>query len=428
MTRRDDYHPRMSEDARAEPLQVVVVGGGIAALEAVLALHDLAGERVEVTLVAPESDFVLRPLAVATPFSRGHVDQLPLAAFMTEHQGQFVRSAVRSVNARARTLTLITGSEVAYDVLVLAQGASEVSALPRALTFGEDPPAFNGILADLEQGYARSVAFVVPEGNTWPLPMYELALMTAQEAWGMNMDRVELHLVTPETEPLGVFGASASAAVAELLVAARITAHCGINARMSRSGHIETGAGEDLVVDLVVALPVLEGRRLDGIPSTAEGFISVDDAGLVEGLENVYAVGDATDRTIKQGGLACQQADVAAAHIAVGAGAEIEVPPLRQVLTGRLLTGGRDEFFRRKPEDAAGEASAEPLWWPPAKVTGTYLSPYLAKKDLVHLPEHASAPVAGVDVEVDVGHQARVPGGEPDADPLRPITPRPSGA
>ena len=91
--------------------------------------------------------------------------------------------------------------------------------------FGEHPRVLNGVLADLEQGWSRSVAFVVPRGCSWPLPLYELALMTARDVWAMNMDRVAMHLVTGELEPLGIFGAEASAVVADLLDAARITVH-----------------------------------------------------------------------------------------------------------------------------------------------------------------------------------------------------------
>ena len=47
------------------PLDVIIAGGGVAGLEALLALHELAGPRVNVELLAPEHDFVYRPLAVA---------------------------------------------------------------------------------------------------------------------------------------------------------------------------------------------------------------------------------------------------------------------------------------------------------------------------------------------------------------------------
>lgn len=377
----------------------------MAALEAVIAMRRLAGELLDVTLIAPEPNLVLRPMAVTTPFSRGGVDRLSLDEVMADHGGRFLRSAVGAVDTPAHSLTLTTGGHVPYDVLVLAHGAMEVGVLPRALTFGEHTADFSGLLADLEQGYSRSVAFVVPDGNTWSLPLYELALMTAQEAWAQNLDRVELHLVTYETEPLGVFGPEASAVAAGLLEDAGILLHTGKHASVTHDGNVDVGSDDHIVVDRVVALPVLEGRRLNGIPTDAQGFIAVDDTGLVAGVPDVYAVGDATDRPVKQGGLACQQADVTAAHIAARAGAEVEVPPLQQVLRGRLLTGGRDRFFRRETATATATVAEEPLWWPPTKVTGAHLSPYLAEKDLVHLPSRETP--SGVEVRVELPLRGR---------------------
>jgi sulfide:quinone oxidoreductase len=397
----------MSQLPHIDPLRVVIVGGGIAAIETVLALHDLGDARLRVTLIAPEPDFALRPLAVAAPFNRGRIERLELHRVMAEHGGCFMRGAVVSVDAGARTVTLSSGADIAYDALVVALGARAAPAFLHAQTFGAEPLALNGIIADLEEGWTTSVAFVVPRGCTWPLPLYELALMTAQDVWAMNMDRVAIHFVTPELEPLEIFGHRASVAVAELLDAAKITLHRGVCAQIPHSGCIETGSGPFLDVDSVIALPLLEGRKLDGIPSTAHGFIPVDDAGLVEGLDGVYAVGDATDRPIKQGGLACQQADVTAAHIAARAGARIDVPPLSQVLHGRLLTGSSDRFLRREPGEVQGAWSDAPLSWSAVKVSGKYLSPYLVAKGIVHLPLRAPRPAAGLDVHVPLTWQQR---------------------
>ena len=47
----------------------------------------------------------------------------------------------------------------------------------------EDVEALHGLVQDIEEGYVRSVAFVVPAGVSWSLPLYELALMTARRAW-----------------------------------------------------------------------------------------------------------------------------------------------------------------------------------------------------------------------------------------------------
>ena len=104
------------------------------------------------------------------------------------------------------------------------------------------------------------------------------------------------------------------------------------------------------------------------------------------------------------------------------AGADIEVPPLEQKLRGRLLTGGGDRFLHRDTGATGGTATSEPLWWPSAKVSGKYLSPYLAGKGVVHLPSRGAPPENAMDVEVDVTRPRRVPGGVVES-ALRPITP-----
>lgn len=376
---------------RAGPLHVVVVGGGIAALELVLALHDLAGDRVRVTMIAPEPEFELRPLVVARSFSRGRAATPALADVMAELGGTFVRSAVQSVDAENHVVTLVRGERLRYDVLVLAHGAATVRAYDHVLTIGDHPTDLGGMLSDLEEGWSRSAAFVVPAEASWPLPLYELALMTAESVWSMGMDRVDIHLVTPEREPLGLFGAEASAEVAWLLSAARITVHLGVEAEVEVSGCVTLGRdGERLVVDRIVALPVLEGRTLVGVPCTPDGFIEVDDVGRLALLHDVYAVGDATDRPVKQGGLACEQADVAAAHIAARAGAPCDVPALEQILEGRLMTGGADRFLRRGSGSTPIDPSPRPLWWP-TKVSGRYLSAYLTATGVVRLADRPSA-------------------------------------
>jgi sulfide:quinone oxidoreductase len=97
----------------------------------------------------------------------------------------------------------------------------------------------------------------------------------------------------------------------------------------------------------------------------------------------VWAAGDATAFPIKQGGLAAQQADAAAQSIAAAAGVAIEPEPFHPVLRGVLLTGRGEHWIRRDVGGGAGEGEAKrhALWWPPTKVAGRYLAPYLAGLD-----------------------------------------------
>jgi sulfide:quinone oxidoreductase len=368
-------------DSRISPRHVVIVGGGVGALEALMALHDLGEHRLELTLVAPDDDFVLRPMSVAVPFSVGHVTRVPLAGVCARFGARRVQSAVAAVDPAAHELRCADGTRIAYDVLVLATGAAARPAYREALTFSDDDPMLlSGLLRDIEQGYCPSLALVVPPSGSWTLPIYELALLIARHAHSAGVE-LDLHLVTPEPAPLAIFGRPASEAIAELLSAAGVTVHPDSYGSVGRGGRITLMPGDrTLTVRRVVALPIVDGRPLDGIPTDGHGFVAVDEHARALGLDDVYAVGDGADFPVKQGGLAAQQADAAARQIAADAGAAVEPEPFRPVLRGMLLTGAGREYLRGAPAGGAGEgqASTEALWWPPAKVVGHYLAPWLA--------------------------------------------------
>ena len=189
--------------------RVVIAGGGVAALETLIALRDLAGDRVDITLVAPEESFVYRPMTVAVPFAAGHANRYGAGPHRRP-----VRRAARpgrrrlGRSRRSRSSAPASGERIPYDHLVLATGARATPAYAQAITFGEDveEEALHGLLRDTEEGYVERVAFVVPNETTWALPLYELALMTARQAWTMGADRVRFLFVTPEERPLAIFG------------------------------------------------------------------------------------------------------------------------------------------------------------------------------------------------------------------------------
>jgi len=341
---------------------VIVAGGGVAGLEAVLALHAEAGDRVEITLLEPSIELVDRPMLVARPFAAGHADRTPIARIIGPTGATHRREALASVDTDARTVTTDTGDTLHYDSLVLALGARAVPAYEHATTFSPaQPDDLEGLLRDLEEGYSSSVAFVVPPGPVWPFPAYELALLTARDARGMSAD-VMIKVVTAEERPLAAFGTVVSRAVEDLLRDNGVAVVTGADA----------DAG-DLGVERLVAMPRLEGRAIDGVPQDDHGFIAVDDHCAVRGLDGVYAAGDGVDFPIKLGGLAAEMADAAAEHIAARAGADIEPQPFVPVLRGKLLTGGAPRSVRGA--EGVSQAADHILWWPPAKVAARHLAP-----------------------------------------------------
>ena len=163
--------------------------------------------------------------------------------------------------------------------------------------------------------------------------------MTAAWVSSRRISGVEVGLVTPEDEPLRIFGRVASNAVRHLLDEREIVLHTGVYPAEARDGELLLVGDGVVVADRVVALPRLQGPRIGGIPQTFEGFVSVDEHGRVTGVDDVYAAGDITTFPVKQGGIAAQQAEAAAETIAFEAGVELIPHPFRPVLRGLLLTG-----------------------------------------------------------------------------------------
>jgi sulfide:quinone oxidoreductase len=387
------------------PHRVVVAGGGVAGLEALLALHALAGDRVELTLISPTPDFVYRPLAVAEPFALGHRRKSPLAEAAKTATATFVESGLAGVDVAERTVRLSDGETLPYDALVLATGATAEPAFGNGHVFNWDDScdaeAIGGLLRDLEEGYSQTLAIVIPPGPGWPLPAYELALLISADARGMGM-QPEITLVTPEQAPLAIFGPRAVELVTEELKRA------GLKLELGAYAEIDPGPPRTIVmrpsdrrleVARILALPRLRGRAPDGVPSDPEGFVTVDAHGRVAGVDGVWAAGDGIAFPVKFGGLAAEQADAAAADIAAEAGAMVERTPFRPVLRGRLLTSRGDRYMRYDAGGGGGEgeATTHTLWWPPGKVNGRYLAPWLAARDeeavADHLPQSGGLPV-----------------------------------
>src|SRR5215218_5764501 len=144
------------------PADVLIVGGGVAALEALMALRDLAGDRVRITLVAPEPDFVYRPMAVLEPFGLGEARRYPLRRIADDFETALVQARVAAVDAPAHRVVLRSGDTMPYDTAVLAPGARIVPAFGDALTFTGpgSADAMRALLVDLERGRVRRIGFV----------------------------------------------------------------------------------------------------------------------------------------------------------------------------------------------------------------------------------------------------------------------------
>jgi sulfide:quinone oxidoreductase len=364
------------------PRRVVVCGGGVAGVEAVLALRALLELGVDTHLVAPNRKFVYQPLAVAAPFELAETQLFDLAELARDQGAELHVDSLESVEPERKRVRLTSGATLEYDDLIVAVGARRRDWLEGALHFfGEaSVTAFRALIERLERGADERLCFVSPAGISWTLPLYELALLTASHLAERGVAGVQLTVVTPEENPLAVFGPAAGQMLRGLLADRGIALRAGAYGEKIRGGKLHLHPAATLDVDQVVTLAQLEGPDLSGLPTDAAGFVLVDEHSRVAGLEDVYAAGDGTTFPIKQGGIATQQADAAAEAIAAQMDEAITASPLRPTLRGMLLTGIAPTYLRAQIAGRTGarfDATANPLWWPPSKIAGRYLAPYL---------------------------------------------------
>jgi sulfide:quinone oxidoreductase len=373
----------------SDPLRVLVVGGGFAAAETVLALRAYARDRVDIELVAPESRFFFRPAATAAPFTDVAVQSFELAALAEQTGTTLLRDRVEAVAPSVKRIRLASGAQRGYDMLVLTLGARARAAVPGAVTFRDqrDVAQLQRIVQELRSGALDALALTVPAGVSWTLPVYELALLAAAEVKRLRLDTT-ISLVTPEPAALAVFGANISAPVEAMLAAKDVRLICATIPRDVDRRGLRLIDGGQILANRVIAAPALVGQPVTGVPTDSNGFVPTGPRGRVEGLEDVYAAGDTTTSPVKQGGLATQQADMIAAVIARRAGASPPTPPLTPVLRAQLFGAPEPIFLeatldeRGQPIEGRSHLLSEAPWWPRGTLFGRHLTAWMAQQTL----------------------------------------------
>jgi sulfide:quinone oxidoreductase len=383
---------------RGDRQKVLVAGAGVAGLEAALALRDLAGDRVDVTLHDPSREFAYRPFGIGEPYGTTRAFRYDLRRLSELCGASLNASTIAAVEPERRIAITRDGQRARYDHLIVATGARMLWAVPGAATYWgvADEGQVGDLFAELRSGRLNRLALTMPAGHTWVLPLYELALLASNLLDKTANDRTQITVVTPEGAPLEIFGPRAAEQTSTLLAQRHIDVIAGARPVSFSAGCLRIESGADVEADAVITLPRLEGRRIGGIPHDENGFIAVDEHGGVVGLERTYAAGDVSSLFFKQGAFSTQQADTVAEAIAAVVGVGVKPrpagPQMRAVLWTaqgpRYLCGGNGDNRASSPSQRHLELLHN------GRLTARYLSPLvdslLASNDS-HVAEHAAA-------------------------------------
>ena len=230
-------------------------------------------------LIAPNDDLVYRPMAVREPFAFGPPHRYPLRQIARDCDADWTQDSLSWVDPDAQVVHTESRRRVEYDALLVAVGARQVEPYEHAGTFhdADADAAYHGIVQDVEGGYFRSIAFIQPVGPVWPLPLYELALMTAERAESMDIRDLELMLVTPEARPLRSSG-RLSAMSSRIASRERDQGLC----QLTREGACRTAsrhpaAGSRATPEPIITMPRIAGPSVRGLAGAgAHGFLPID--------------------------------------------------------------------------------------------------------------------------------------------------------
>ena len=309
---------------------VLILGGGFGGVIAAESLARQLSKEHQITLVSHNSQFIFYPELVRLAFGKCKPTDISfeLREAMLDRRVRFIQAEVARIKPNSRRVVLTNGEvegELPYDYLIFALGrrlateritgfyehSHNLLNLDGALKFGEALRGFHEGSAVIGQ---------CPEARL-PVPVYETAFALARwlEERG-EKDRVKITVVSPDAADVEFGDAKIARALRKALAEHHIEYRADFPIDTVTPGAITTSNGHAINYSLLMLLPPFRGPgAVRGLGITdEEGFIGVDRAMRVQGVERMYAVGDCVNfGGPKLGHMAVHQAEVAAANVAL---------------------------------------------------------------------------------------------------------------
>jgi sulfide:quinone oxidoreductase len=407
---------------------VLILGGGIGGLVAASELRRLLPTEHRIVLVEKNSQHAFAPSFLWLMTGDRRPQQI------TRDVRGLVRSGVEVILAEAQAIDLsnrrvqTSAQAFNYDYLIVALGAGlNLGAIPGLAESAHTYYTLDGAikLYDTLQTFAGGKVAVVVSALPYKCPgaPHEGAMLIANLLRKRGLKDSEVHLFTPETQPMPVAGPTLGDAVKQMLVGRGVAFHpLHKLTQVDPTAHkIAFDGQESFRYDLLVAIPPHHGSSLareSGLANEA-GWIPVDRATLQTKHENLYAIGDATAISIpgrwkpdvplmlpKAGVFAHAQAEVVARRIAteiVGMGSREDFPGIGYCMleAGESLAGfAYGNFFAEPSPQIELRNIGKP--WHLGKVLFEqwWLSPYGLKREALRLAMSLGGRTLGIPIRI----------------------------
>ncbi len=283
---------------------VLILGGGIGGLVAANELRHLLPKEHRIMLVEKNPQHAFAPSFLWLMTGDRQPEQI------TRDVRQLVRPGVELILAEAQAIDLsnrrvqTSVQTINYDYLIVALGAELApDAIPGLAESAQTYYTFDGAtkLRDTLRNFVGGQVAVVVSALPYKCPgaPHEGAMLIANTLRKRSLkNNTEVHLFTPEPQPMPVAGPALGNAVKQMLSDRGVAFHPShklsqVNPDVSELAFDGQGSFR---YDMLVAIPPHRGPRLaqEGGLTNEAGWIPVDRATLQTKHEKVYAIGDAT--------------------------------------------------------------------------------------------------------------------------------------
>ncbi len=301
---------------------ILILGGGFAGIQTAIELQKSG--KFKVTLVSDRNYLYIYPISIWVPVRTTEFDdvKVPLANIQKEYPFEVVVDSVKEIHTADR-FVICENHVLNYDYLVVAFGADKMKhkGIQNTLSICGKPEVSlairDGIDGLIELGSGKiAVGFGGNPKDKSAVrggPGFELMfnIHNTLKKKGIR-EKFELTFFAPMEEPGARMGKSSLALLNKMFEKYKIEKRFGKKITEFESNSVVFEDDSKLEADLILFIPASAGHSVlqsSDLPLSEAGFIKIDTNCQVEGLQNVFAIGDIAalegpEWTAKQGHIA----------------------------------------------------------------------------------------------------------------------------